>query len=258
MRIVDYWERLKSVLGLGLSLAKANFKLRNEGSFLGVFWYLLEPLLLFGVILGINAALFKTDLKSYALYLLLGLIMFNFFSGLTTRATGLITGNASFIKSVRINYESLVVSQVLEGIFSHFFEVILFIGFMVYFKASLIWILLYPIIFGFFVLFILGLSFILVTLGVYVVDLNNVWRVITTLLFFLTPIFYMVDKESFLYNISIFNPIFYFLNIAREFIIYNRIPEYWMIAVMVGISLVFFISGVIIFEKFKNKFAEMV
>ena len=147
MKIKHYLAHLKSILGLSLQLAKANFKLRNEGSFFGIFWYLLEPFLLFLIILLIKSMLGMGSIEHYPLYLLLGLIMFNFFSGTASKSTNLVAINSSFIKSMKINHESLVISQVLEGGFSHFFEMLLFIGFMVYFKVSLVWILIYPIIF---------------------------------------------------------------------------------------------------------------
>jgi len=250
---------IKSVLGLGFQLAKAKFKLRNEGSFLGIFWYLLEPFLLFLIILVIRGAFKVQDISNYPLYLLLGLIMYNFFTGTTSRTTEVITGNSNFIKNMRINHESLVLSQVLESVFSHFFEVILFIIFMIFFNASLITILFYPLIFIFFFFFILGLSFILATIGVYINDLGNIWRVFTRFLFFLTPLFYVVNRQqTFIYVFNLFNPLFHFINISREIIIYKTMPGIHVIIILALASLVFLVLGIIIFEKFKNKFAERV
>ena len=254
----EFWPKLKSILGLALQLAKAHFKLKNEGSFIGIFWYLLEPFFLFLIIVGLRAIFFGGSQGDYPLYLLLGLIMFNFFSVTTGTCTGVIAGSSNFIKSIKINHESLIISRVLEGIFSHFFEILLFIGFMVYFGKNLIWLLIYPLILGFFVLFVLGISFVLATLGIYVVDMNNAWRVITRLLFFITPLFYNVEKGTLLYKINLFNPIFYFIATARELIINNKIPEYWIIGVIVGASFVSFLIGIFVFEKYKNKFAEMI
>ncbi|MBD3253181.1 hypothetical protein GF386_05590 [Candidatus Pacearchaeota archaeon] len=253
-----YVNKLKSILGLGLSLAKANFKLRNEGSFLGIFWYLLEPLLLFAVILGVKVFFISGDFPDYPMYLLLGLIIYNFFTRATTRSTDLITNNSNFIKSMKINHESLVVSAVLENVFSHFFEILLFIGFMIFFKASLIWILIYPLIFVFFFLFVLGISFLLSTGGVYINDLQNVWRIIARLLFFITPIFYVIIEKNIIYYINLFNPLFYFLEISRDIIIYHQYPGFAFLLIAGIISLSFFFIGIFIFRRFKNKFAEMV
>lgn len=258
MNLKEYFQHLKGILGLSLQLAKANFKLRNEGSFFGIFWYLLEPFLLFLIILMIRGMFNMKGIEHYPIYLLLGLIMFNFFSGTTSKSTKLIERNASFIKSMKINHESFVVSHITEGVFSHFFEVILFAVFMLYFKISLAWILFYPIIFVFLFLFLIGLSFLLSTIGAYVNDLDNVWKVIMKLLFFGTPIFYVVQEGSLIYNISLFNPLFYFLEVSRSLIIYHQFPGLWMMIIPVVISLVVFLLGIYVFEKFKNKFAEVV
>ncbi|MFH1427968.1 MAG: ABC transporter permease [Patescibacteria group bacterium] len=249
---------LKSILGLSLSLAKAQFKLRNEGSYLGIFWYLLEPLALFVIFLSIKAVIANSEITFYPLYLLLGLIMFNFFSKVTNKATKIIANNVGFIKSIKISYESLVIAEALEAIFSHFFEIVLFILLMVFFKIPLAGIIFYPLILFFLFLFVLGLSFILTTLGTYINDLDNVWRVATQILFFTTPLFYVMTKNSPIYNFNIFNPIFYFINISRDIIIYNSIPEIWMIGTAMGFSFVFFTLGIIIFRRYKYKFAEMI
>ena len=82
MKLKEHFARLKSILGLSLQLAKARFKLRNEGSYLGIFWYLLEPFLLFVIILGIRSAFVGgSGGEDYPLYLIIGLVMINFFTG---------------------------------------------------------------------------------------------------------------------------------------------------------------------------------
>lgn len=259
-KLRNNWEHFKSILGLGLQLAKARFKLKNEGSFLGIFWYLLEPFLLFVIILGIKIAIFREGNVelNYPLYLLLGLIMFNFFSKTTGASSTIITGSANYIKSIKINQESLVISRVLEGVYSHVFEIILFFIFMIYYQVSLIWILAYFPVFIFYILFVLGFCFILATVGVFVHDLGNVWKVVTSLLFFITPLFYFVEKGTLIYKINLINPVYYVITIVRDLIIYNRIPEYWFILVFIIVSLLFVTAGIFIFKRFKNKFAELI
>jgi len=252
-----YFERLKSIIGLSIQLAKANFKLRNEGSFLGLLWYLLEPLLLFLILINLRG-FFGEGVDNYGLYLLLGLIMYSFFSGLSLKSTNLIASNATLVKSVKIRYESLIISGVFESIYSHAFEIVLFIGFMIYFKVQLIWILTYPLIFVFYILFTTGVSFILATVGVFINDLTNVWKVVSKLLFFATPIFYFVEKGSLIYKFNILNPLYYFITVSRELIIYGRVPELWMIGTLIIISLSTFFIGILLFNKYKDRFAEMV
>lgn len=251
------FDNAKSMFGLGWQLSKANFKLKNEGSFLGIFWYLLEPLLLFLILINLRV-FFGNGIDEYALYLLIGLIMYNFFLGVSLKATSLVLGNTQLIKSVKINFGSLIISNIMEGIYSHIFEIILFIVFMAYFKVQLLWILAYPLIFVFYVIFIVGVSFILATIGIFINDLRNVWRVVARMMFFVTPIFYLVEKGTTLYYVNLFNPLYYFITASRELVVYGRIPSIFMIDIIVLISLFTFLIGIVIFNKYKNKFAEMI
>jgi ABC-type polysaccharide/polyol phosphate export permease len=159
---------------------------------------------------------------------------------------------------MKISNESLVISRVLQSSFSHFFEIILLIVFMLFYRVSLVGIIFYPFIFIFIFLFTLGVSFILASIGVYVNDLNNVWNVITRLVWFITPIFYTIEKGSKIYFTNLFNPMFYFISIVRDLVIYNSVPELWIIITIVIFSIFVFVFGLFVFEKFKWRFAEFV
>lgn len=247
--------KLKNILGVSASLAKAGFKLRNEGSYIGIFWYLLEPLLMFIILLSLQTVI-NTEIPKYPLYLLLGLIMFNFFSNSTSQAITIISGRVKFIKSMKIPHESLVISGMLQTMFSHIFEIILF-GFVMFYYGSSIWgLLFYPIVFIFLFMFSFGISLIVSTLGVFIIDMNNVWRVLVRLLWFATPIFY-VTKKGFLENLISLNPLYYFISSARDFVIYqkfNPIP----FAYCISIGIITLLLGLWIFGKYKNKFAEAI
>lgn len=250
-----FWNKIKRTLELSFQLAKTGFKLRNEGSYFGIFWYLLSPLSLFLILILISKFVGIYN-QEYPIYLLIGLIVFNFFSHSMVQSANSITYNAHIIKSMKINQESLVIASVFQAIFSHFFEIGLLIIFLIFYENSLIGLFFYPLVFIFFVIFILGMSFILSTLGVFISDLNNFLSVLITLLWFTTPIFYFIDKSSFLYNANLFNPLFYFIEITREIIIYNRAPELWMIFIATLSSILILILGLYLFSKYKYKFAE--
>ncbi|TKJ17514.1 hypothetical protein CEE44_03185 [Candidatus Woesearchaeota archaeon B3_Woes] len=256
MKIRISWHKLKSILGLSLQLAKAGFKLRNEGSYLGILWYLLDPLLMFVILLSIRNIV-GVDIENYPLYLLLGLIMFNFFRKTTSESTGVMIGNAGLIKSVNINHEVFVVSTVFKNIFSHFFEILLLILLLILFNISPINVIFYPLIFAFFSFFVLGVSFVVSTIGTYFVDFARFWNVVTRVLWFATPIFYGANLDL-PFNFNSLNPMYYFIKIARKIIIYNQIPRLWMIFGAILFSFILFFFGMFIFEKYKHKFAELV
>lgn len=251
-------ENIKKTLQLSLSLAKAQFKLRNEGSYLGIFWYLLEPLSFFVILLFLGGVISNNSINQYPLYLFLGLIMYNFFLAVTGSATGVINSNAGFLKSIKINPEAFVLANAFQYAFSHIFEIIIFIIFMFFYKANLWFLVFYPVIFFFFLLFILGISFTLATLGVYLIDLNNIWQVIGRFLFFATPIFYLIPKGTWLFFLNSFNPLYHYTSIARDIIIYDTFPVLHGMLFVSIISIAIFLTGLFIFEKNKNKFAEKI
>lgn len=257
MKIKEYYYKLKSVAGLSFSLAKAKFKLRNEGSYLGIFWYLLNPLAMFLIFLFLRNIVNQGAVLYYPIYLLLGLIIFNLFRSATETATNCINTNAGIIKSLKVNLEPFVISSVMQSVFSHFFEIATLLLFLIYFKVSLIGILFYPLVLLTFIIFILGVSFILATIGAYANDISNIWHIVVNLMLFSAPVFYYINENSALL-INRLNPLFYYITIARDVVIYHRIPNIQLILVSVILSLVSLIVGLIVFKRYKSKFAEIV
>ena len=255
MKFEQYYQKTKSILGLSLSLAKVKFKLRNEGSYIGIFWYLLNPLAMFMVLLFLGNLINKKTTEYYPVYLLLGLIMFNLFTRATNSSTNSIYANAGLLKSSKVNQESFVISDILNSVFSHIFEILILMVLMVYFKISLIGVLFYPIILFFLIIFISGFAFILSSAGVFVTDLSNAWSIFANLAWFTAPVYYVVSKGDTPFFNKI-NPMFYFITVARDIVIYRRVPESNMIFVVLFCTVLFFVLGLFIFEKFKKKFAE--
>ncbi len=251
---------LKNIARLSLSLAKAEFKLRNEGSYLGILWYLLNPLLLFGLLFLIFSDRVGQGIPNYPLYLMMGLIMFNLFQKITSEATQTIisVGNRGIIRSINFPKESLALSIVLKFLYSHIFEIVLFGIFMILFGTNLLGLLFYLPILLLFLIFCFGSCLILSALTVYFIDLDNIWKFGSMLIWLGTPIFYAVGGQTRLFYVNLFNPVYYFITISRELVIYNEIPELWLILGAVFYALFFLLIGLLIFNRLKIKFAEMI
>jgi len=248
------------IIKISFSLALANFRLHIEGSYLGIFWYLLSPLALFVVILFIkNSAFSNHEITNYPIYLIIGITGLHFFQQVISRSINIISSQASYIKSMSgIKPLILVLASVFQSTFSHLFEFLMVVGFLIYFKISLLGLLLYPLLLFFFVLLLLGIALIFSTIGVYIRDLDNIWLVFSQLLLLVTPIFYIAKSDSLIYKFNLFNPLFYFLEIFRGLTIYENFPPFWMIGVFVFISSTIFIIGWLIFNRYSKKFAELV
>jgi len=256
---MKYYEKIKEIFGLSFQIAKAEFKLRNEGSYLGIFWYLLNPILMFGLLFLIFSNRLGQNIPNYPLYLLLGIIMFNFFQSATIESTrSIIKENNFLIKSINFPKESLILGIVFKTFLSHFFEIILFGILLLFFKISLIGIFYYFIILLLFLIFIFGSCLILSCLTVYFADLENIWNFAVRLIWFGTPIFYSIEGQSKLFYLNLLNPMHYFITIARKLIIYLKMPELWMIFGAIDYSLLFLLIGLLVFNKLKIKFAETI
>ena len=254
----SFLEKFKRTFKIALALAKTNFSLRIEGSYLGIAWYLLNPLALFLIIILIkNNITGDFSIKNYEIYLLIGIISFNFFKQTLANSITTISANINYLKSINnINPETLVMSGLITSLMSHFFDLVLIVIFMLLYNISLVGLLLYPLVLLFFIIMLLGFSFIFATLGVYIKDYTNVWSIITQLLFFLTPIFYTITEKDYLHYFNLLNPLFYFLTIVRSLLIDFSLPSPSIIITFITTSLFSFIFGLFIFNKYKKKFAE--
>ena len=226
---------------------------------MGIFWYLLNPFLTFILMLVIFQDRLGQNIPDYPIYLLLGIIMFNFFQNITTESTRIIRERWGIIKSINFPRESLVGSNVLKTLFSHIFEIGVLFLFLLFFgipvKNMLIF---YPLLLILLSLFTCGISLILSAAAVYFIDLDNIWIFVSRLIWFATPIFYSIGGQDRLLIFNLFNPMYYFITIARDFIIYNKFPHIFLIQGIIFYTLLSMFAGLIIFNKLKKRFAEMV
>jgi len=250
-------KQIKSIFGLSLALAQAGFKLKNEGTWLGIFWYLLSPVLTFLLLSLIFTDRLGGNIPLYPLYLLLGIILFNYFQQISSESVKIIRANAGIIKAIPFPKESLIGSVVLKILFSHIFEVFILIVFLAIFGIPIKTMIFYPLILVFLSIFAFGASLILSSLEVFFIDLDNIWRFVSKLIWFGTPIFYAIEGQTRLFTANLFNPMFYIITVARDIIVYARMPEAWMILGMVGYSFLSLFIGLFIFNKLKTKFAEL-
>ncbi|MEK6893715.1 MAG: ABC transporter permease [Nanoarchaeota archaeon] len=251
-------DKIRRFLGLSLVLAKSGFKLRNEGSYFGILWYLLNPILLFALLFLLFQDRLGEEIPYYSIYLLLGIIMFNFFQDITIESTKCIKEYGGIIKSINFDKKALVGSILFKKIFEHIFEIVLLAAVLLVVKGSFLGILFYPAIFIIFCIFVYGIALLLSSVVVYFVDLDNIWAFFVRLLWLATPIFYSIEGQTKLFVLNLFNPLYYFISIARQTIIYSRMPELWLIGGALFYALLFLFAGNYVFNKLKIKFAEMI
>jgi lipopolysaccharide transport system permease protein len=252
--------------GLIRTMVRRDILGRYRGSFAGVFWTVINPLLLmltyffvFGIVLR---ARFGADQSrsSFALYYLAGMLPWLAFSEAAGRSAGVLLEHRNFIKKLVFAVETLPVNLVVSGLVSEFFAILLFCVFLLVARGavplSMVWLpaLLIPQI-----LFTAGVSWFLAALGVFLRDLGQFIGFLLTLWFFLTPICYPEASlpAEFLPVFSK-NPIYVLVRGYRAILLENRAPDFnslwklWLLAAAV------FILGHAWFYKLRKTFPDII
>ncbi len=237
-------------------IARSLFKLRVEGNYLGILWYLLEPLVLFAILLIIRGIV-GAGVEHYPAYLIVGLILFNFFRKTTQAAANCINSNSNLITGLNTRPELFVLASFGLGVFIHAFEMIIITGVLYFTGLPLLYLALYGFVFVIFAPFVLAACFFLASTGVYVNDIDNLWAVLTRLLWFATPIFYK-PILNLPFNFNAFNPLYYFITFTREIVVYHRMPDMVKFLYVAIFSVVVLLLGYILFRRLKVHLAERI
>jgi len=237
-------------------LVKRDFKTKYRRSILGVLWSLLNPLLIMVVQYLVFSTLFRFDIPNYAVYLLIGIVFFNYMSEATSQAMTCIVQNASLINKVYmpkyIYPFSRVLSTGVNFIFSliALYLVIISSGMTIRFSHL-------TLLFDFICLFVFicGISFFLATIMVFFRDTQFLYTIVITIWTYLTPIFYPESiLPAHMMIVMKLNPMYHFIRFARFVILEGGVPDpkawfYCALFALLSISL-----GYFIFKKAENKF----
>lgn len=237
-------------------LVARDFKIKYKRSVLGALWSFVNPLLMMSVQYVVFSTIFKSDIENYPVYLLSGIVLFNFFSEATNISLFAITGNASLITKVYVPKYIYPVSKVVST------GVNLLISMLPLFlmclatgvRVTKAWLLI-PFDLAFLLVFCIGMGFILSAVMVFFRDMQFIWSVCSMVLTYATPIFY---PESILPdNIRVtlgMNPMYHYIQFFRKIILEGISPqprEYFVCALF---SAAFLMAGILVFRKAQDKF----
>jgi len=252
--------------GLIRAMVRRDILGRYRGSFGGVFWTVINPLLLmltyffvFGVVLR---ARFGADQSrsGFALYFLAGMLPWLAFSEAAGRAAGVMIEHRNFVKKLVFAVETLPVNLVVSGLVSEFFAVILFCVFLLVARGglpvSIVWL---PLLIVPQVLFTAGVSWFLAALGVFVRDLGQIIGFLLTLWFFLTPICYSESSlpPEFL-PVFAKNPVYVLVRGYRAVLLENHPPDFGPLWKLWVLAAVVCVLGHAWFYKLRKSFPDVV
>lgn len=251
------FETMQRYSPLVKELVVRDLKVKYRRSFLGYLWSLLNPLLMMMVMTIAFSYILRFDIENYALYLITGQIIFNFFNESTSMAMTSVCENASLIKKVYIPKYIFPISRVMSGFVNMLFSLGAVLIVMIFTGAPFhLTLILIPIPLFFLLVFCCGVGCMLAALTVYFRDVIHLYSVLTLALSYLTPIFYPIsaipDEISRWFYL---NPLVHYLGYFRALVLDGTVPaasESWICA---GISAATLAVGLLIFSKLQKRFA---
>jgi ABC-2 type transport system permease protein len=253
---------------LARTMAVSDFKLRFFGSALGYLWQLVRPLLLFGVLYVVFTQIVRlgSDVELYPVALLLGIVMFTFFSEATGGALSSLVDREALIRKVDFPRLAVPLSAVLTALMNVALNMIAVVVFLLLAGGSirLSW-LEVPFLIGALALFTTGLGMLLSALFVRYRDIKPIWEVVLQILFYGTPIFYpidvVVDRAPMLAKVMMLSPFAAIVQQSRHALIAPSHPSatavagWWMLGT-VAIFVIVIVLGYRVFTKRAPHIAE--
>lgn len=238
-------------------LVSNSIKTRYKRSTLGVLWTLLNPLLTTIVLTVALSQLFRFKVENYPVYLLSGLIAWNFFSQTITLVMSTVVWGSNLVKRIYVPRTIFALSVVGNGLINIALSLIPLVIIMLFVGQPLSWTLLFlPFAVLILAMFTTGMSLLLATIAVYFVDLVEMTKILLMAWFYLTPIIYPLDvvPPRFAWIIYL-NPMSYQVEIFRSLIYNGALPDWRFVLLSVGISVVTLLLGWIVFTRKADEFA---
>lgn len=233
---------------------------KYKGSFLGVLWSFLNPLLMVLVYALVFPYIMRTNVDNYLIFLIVAIIPWNFFTTCITTGCNCVWINGGIIKKVYFPREILPVSVILAGLINFFISCVIILLFLLFggigFSFQLLWLPLIAIMQS---IFSLGLLFILSAINVYVRDVEYLVSFLLNLLFYATPILYTADMfPKSIRWVLYLNPMTHFIDAYRSIFYYQTMPNLSSFLYIFVLSFLLLVFGYFVFRKLEKGFAEEV
>lgn len=249
-------------------LVRTDFKLRYQGSVLGYAWSLLRPLLLFAVLYIVFVKIFPLGkgIPHYPVYLLLGIVIWNFFTEMTTQSLGSIVMRGELIRKIRIPRWIIVLSASISAFINLLLNLVVVVIFLFLNHVDLLETTLWlPLIILEVYILALGCSLFLSASYVKYRDLNYIWEVIMQIGFYATPIIYPMTRITSLAakKLLLINPMGQAIQDARYAVVTHQSTTAkqifnggWHQYIPYAITLIAFVIGLLYFKSQAKTFAE--
>ena len=256
----DWFDEVIAYSELLSNLIARDLKTKYRGSYLGMFWSLLNPLLLMVVYTLVFSVIVRVNIHPYAVFLLAGLVPWNAFAMSLTSATNSVVDNAGIVRKIYFPLQILPLSAVLANSVNFAISIgllaVLTVIFQVSFAPSM---LLLPLLILLQMLFTYGLGSILGAAQVYFRDVQYFLGILLTAWFFLTPVVYSLDLVP--HRLRLFlsiNPMAWDITAFQDIWFYGRLPRWPYLLGFAAVSLLTLVVGILVCGRLSRRFAEEV
>jgi lipopolysaccharide transport system permease protein len=252
--IVRYREALRHMVARDL-------KVRYSYSVLGVAWGLLSPLLMTLVYSVVFSFLVPTTIESFPVFILAGLLPWQFFSTTLVSTTGAITANAMLINRVYFPREVLPLANLLSNAVNFLLALVMLFVFILVFRVPLtVHLLWLPVLITLQVALTMGLGLFLSTVNVFFRDTQQIVDIVTLAWFFLTPVIYPLDSVPAHLRLlfQTINPMAGLVVAYRDILYYGHSPNQSVLAIVTALAVLSLLLGSLTFRRLSPAFAEEV
>ena len=249
--IYNYRELLKTNI-------KKEIRGKYKGSWLGVLWTFLNPLLMLVVYAFVFPYILRVNVDNYTIFMIVALIPWNFFTTAIQSGTGSVVANGNILKKVYFPREIIPISITTSQLVNFLITCIIMAVFRIFSGVGFsVHALLFPLLVLIQYILILGLTFILSALTVFVRDIDHFVSVILMLGFYATPIVYQGEMLPKKFQIFLkLNPMAQLVEAYRSILYYHRMPDMTMLVIWGLGSVALLVVGYLIFKKLEKSFVE--
>lgn len=237
---------------------KKEIRGKYKGSWLGVIWTFLNPLLMLAVYAFVFPYILRVNVENYTIFMIVALIPWNFFTTAVISGTSCININGMILKKVYFPREIIPISVTVSQLINFLITcIIMFIFILVSGVGFSIHLALFPVIVFIQFIMILGINFILSSITVFVNDVAHFVQIAMTLGFYATPIVYLSTMlpEKFQWAMHA-NPMAVLVEAYRSALYYHQMPDLLWLGIWGVLSFVILIVGYILFKKLEKTFVE--
>lgn len=242
-----------------LNLINRDLKVKYRRSALGILWSVLNPLMMMTIQYFVFNTLWENEIENFAVYLITGNLVYQFFSESTQSAMSSMLGAAPLIKKIYVPKYIFPMEKIMFGLVNMLFSTLaLIIVALVTRLPFTIYLVLAPIPILLITVFNLGVGLILSAAVVFFRDIMHLYGVFVMALTYLTPIFYeesfLIEKAPMVYNILRLNPLYWYISMFREIVLYGNPPTLMQLVICSAWAVAMLAIGLVVFKKSQDKF----